>query len=106
MNNPIYKTHYNLLFKNYPQYEQLRQELLKLFFRKALVERGFVDCYVNLNVFLDPLYKRLDYVSDDPKSLAASKTSATVDNSTFSISVLLLSLSVVRAAYWNSIVPP
>ena len=73
MNNPISKTYYNLLLKNYPQYEVLRQELLKLFFRKALVERGYVDCYVNLNSYLSSLYKRSgEYVYDEPLSVTSS----------------------------------
>lgn len=72
MNNPA-KTYYNLLLRNYPQYEVLRQELIKLFFRKALVERGYVDCYVNLNSYLSSLYKRNgEYVYDEPLSVASS----------------------------------
>ena len=70
MTNP--KTYYNLLLKNYPQYEQLRQEMLKLFFRQAIHEKGFVDCYVNLNSYLSSLYDRNDYDYDEPNSVASS----------------------------------
>lgn len=70
MTNP--RTYYNLLLKNYPQYEQLRQEMLKLFFRKAIQEKGFVDCYINLNSYLSSLYDRNDYEYDEPNSIAAS----------------------------------
>lgn len=66
------KTAYNLLLKNYFQYEKGRSELIKLFYRKALDNGKPVDCYINLNRFLDLLYKRNDYTIDDPMSIAAS----------------------------------
>ena len=62
MNTPMAKTCYNLLFRNYPQYEVLRQELLKLFYRKALSTGGKVDCYVNVNAYIRSIYRRKDYV--------------------------------------------
>lgn len=62
MNAPMAKTCYNLLFRNYPQYEVLRQELLKLFYRKALSTGGKVDCYVNVNAYIRSIYRRKDYV--------------------------------------------
>ena len=61
MNAPMAKTCYNLLFRNYPQYEVLRQELLKLFYRKALNTGGKVDCYVNVNAYIRSIYRRKDY---------------------------------------------
>ena len=70
MTNP--RTYYNLMLKNYPQYEQLRQEMLKLFFRQAIHEKGFVDCYVNLNSYFSSLYDRNDYEYDESNSLASS----------------------------------
>ena len=72
MNNPIDRSYYNLLFKNYPQYEVLKRELIKLFFRNALTERGIVDCYVNLNSYLSSLYKRNDYNYTGHGSITAS----------------------------------
>ena len=69
---PIDKTYYNLLLKNYPQYEVLRQELLKLFFRKALHENGFVDCYVDINSYLSSIYTRPDYIFDEQGSVVSS----------------------------------
>lgn len=62
MNTPINKTCYNLLFRNYPQYEVLRQELLKLFYRRALTTGEKVDCYVNVNAYIRSIYHRKDYV--------------------------------------------
>ena len=71
-NYPIEKSYYNLLLRNYPQYEILRQELLKLFYRKALDNGITVDCFVNLNSYLSSLYKRNEYVYDEPMSIASS----------------------------------
>ena len=72
MNYNFDKTCYNLLLRNYPQYEVLRQELLKLFYRKALANGITVDCYVNLNSYLSSLYKRTEYMYDEPMSICAS----------------------------------
>lgn len=72
MNNPIEKTYYNLLFKNWPQYEVLKNELLKLFYRKALQSGGSVDCYVDLNSYLSSIYSRPDYFYDFQASITAS----------------------------------
>lgn len=72
MNYNFDKTCYNLLLRNYPQYEVLRQELLKLFYRKALANGITVDCYVNLNSYLSSLYKRTEYIYDEPMSICAS----------------------------------
>ena len=66
------KTVYNLLLKNYFQYEKGRLELLKLFYRKALDNGKPVDCYIDLNNFLSALFKRDEYMIDDRMSIAAS----------------------------------
>ena len=66
------KTYYNLLLKNYPQYESLRRELMKLIFRKAINKGERVDCYVNLNSYIRSIYSRVDYKYDEKLSITAS----------------------------------
>lgn len=64
---------YNLLLGNYFQYEKTRLELVKLFYRKAIENGKPVDCYIDLNNFLSPLYKKDGYYTiDDKMSIAAS----------------------------------
>lgn len=67
------KTMYNLLLRNYPRYETLRSELIKLFYRKALAVNGGVDCYVDLNSYLNCIYSRHEeYVYDAPLCICSS----------------------------------
>ena len=72
MNNQFDKTMYNLLLSNYPQYEKLRYELLKLVYHKYIQSPGFVDCYIDLNNFLSKLYRRPEYMYDEGYPIAAS----------------------------------
>lgn len=71
MNNPTNKTAYNLLLKNWFQYETGYRAMIPLFYH-GLERNGCVNCFVNLNYYLSPLYKRNDYTIDDPYSIAAS----------------------------------
>lgn len=74
MNNFGYeKTAYNYLLRNYPQYEQLREQCLKFIYRKVLVQGQPIDCYVDLNSYLHSLYKVSDQYPIDVKySVAGS----------------------------------
>ena len=69
---PNEKTYYNLLLRNWPQYEVFKQELLKLFYRKAMESGGSVDCYVDLNSYLSLIYTRNEYTYDFNAPLVAS----------------------------------
>lgn len=71
MSNPTNKTAYNLLLKNWFQYEAGYRAMLPLFYH-GLERNGCVNCFVNLNQYLSHLYKRTDYAVDDPYCIAAS----------------------------------
>lgn len=66
------KNYFNLLLRFYPRYDNLKQEMLKFFYRNALEQRGLADIYIDLNSFLSSLYKRMDYTNDDPMTIASS----------------------------------